>query len=369
VQSEGDLSPDSGSVGAVFPRAIKQGTVNLPAAHPSLIAVGASINRTEWQDYVGEDVRIGQLLDLPIGQDDSLAFFSSAGPTSQGLMKPDIVAPGDFVIGAMAQTADPRAGKATMFSGGGWCGDLVAECFVVDNRHAVSSGTSMAAPLVSGAVALLFERDPSLTQPEIKRLLAAGARRPQGVVLVEQQMGPGALDLMGTLQVQRAEQAMTKEGEPDPTQSFLSLASAHLRPDGVSPLRVVAQLRTASGAAADGFEAKQIGIETERARVIEPLSRVAPGHWRFGLVAEPGTGQATAKIRLLYRGQPLLERTVPIAVDPLVARGGAEARGGCAIGKGLDGGRQRAGWLLFALACVCTRRRSSRRLCAPLRAG
>ena len=40
----------------MFPAATKEATVNVPAAHPELIAVGATINRTSWTDRTGAEV-------------------------------------------------------------------------------------------------------------------------------------------------------------------------------------------------------------------------------------------------------------------------------------------------------------------------
>ncbi len=81
------------------------------------------------------------------GDPPSMASFSSAGPTPISLrLKPDVVAPGTSILSARP---------------GGW---------------QVSSGTSMAAPHVSGAVALLLQRHPGWTPAEVKAALTATAR-------------------------------------------------------------------------------------------------------------------------------------------------------------------------------------------------
>lgn len=96
---------------------------------------------------------------ITVGATDGMgmvASFSSRGPTRQGLLKPDLLAPGYNIVGARA--ADSQLGD------------------VVDQNHTIMSGTSMAAPLVSGLVLLMKEQQPELTPAEIKALLQLNCR-------------------------------------------------------------------------------------------------------------------------------------------------------------------------------------------------
>ena len=73
---------------------------------------------------------------------DFIATFSARGPVSPFYQKPDLVAPGVFV-----------------------------NTTSLKNFYNITSGTSYAAPHVSGAIALLLEKNPELTPHEIKSIL------------------------------------------------------------------------------------------------------------------------------------------------------------------------------------------------------
>ncbi len=111
-----------------------------------------------------------------------VSFFSSKGPTGDGRCKPDLVAPGEKILSCAAGTmaADQQA--------------FDPQCLYVE-----SSGTSMAAPHVSGALAaFLSVRQEFIGQPEeLKRIFCESAtdlKRDRNF------QGAGLLDLMRALQ-------------------------------------------------------------------------------------------------------------------------------------------------------------------------
>ncbi len=109
-----------------------------------------------------------------VTKDDQLSTFSSRGPRIGDLaLKPEIVAPGSDVVAARA------------------AGTLAP--FAVDERHARLSGTSMAAPHVAGAAALLAQQHPDWTGEQIKGALVGSAHRLAGVSTHGQ--GAGRLDV------------------------------------------------------------------------------------------------------------------------------------------------------------------------------
>jgi hypothetical protein len=329
----------------------------VPASAPDLIAVGATLNRTEWDDAEGTPVSMPSNGAVQDASPDATAYFSAAGPNALGALKPEIVAPGMNLVGALSTLADPRVvGAGSMFSGIGACPNTT-ECLVVDAFHAVSSGTSMASPLVAGAVALLFERDSGLVQHQVRALLQAGARRLEGQVSSEQQVGVGALDLKGSLTAQIAETTVL-ERVPSRA-SFISLAASYARPDPEWPLVGYVDLRDEQGELADAFDPRRLSLTVRNARVSQPLTRLGPGFYGFSLVALEASGGAWLQLELTFDGVALVERRVPIAVDRGVSEGPLRVQGGSGCRVAHGGSRtQLAFGFVFAVWCLWRTRRA-----------
>jgi subtilisin family serine protease len=346
-----------GDEGAVFPAASKEGTISIPASSPSIIAVGATLNRTEWVDRAGRTVNIPFLGAIRNPEPDSIPFFSGAGPTSDLRIKPDIVAPGAFVVGAMSNEADPKTNANSDFASGAPCQTDDPYCAVVDDDHAILSGTSMASPIVAGAAALLFAEKPDRTQDDMLTLLQAGARFPQGLVRFDAQLGAGALDLEGVLDVEHVLDTPARR-EPSRDTSWMTIAESYAHPDSNWWVPAILQLRDAEGRIADGTDPDALGLEIDHGRTLEGIVRVAPGFFRFAVYADADTGGDTMRVAVTYRGNVLVEKDLPIAVDVNVAREGFSARGGCAVASGaVQGSPLGAGML--AITAVLGRRRTS----------
>ncbi|HRI70816.1 MAG TPA: S8 family serine peptidase, partial [Polyangium sp.] len=284
VTGLGDVSPTK-SDGLLFEKAVRQGTIAVPAAHPNLLAVGCTLNRVSWDPLLTEEIELTSIGGEIHPKLDSICYFSAAGPTPFGVAKPEISAPGGFIAAAMSKDADPRANLGSLFDGPGCPGS--EPCYIVDPRHAITSGTSMASPHVAGAAALLFELDPTLTQQRVTNVLQAGARYPVGTVRHETQLGAGALDLEGARRILTDDQGTVQE--PSIEKSWWVLSSAYARPDPSWPVWGTVELRNDAGEVSAGIAGTALELFVTGGVVVTPLVKVSPGLFRFAVAGERGS--------------------------------------------------------------------------------
>src|SRR5262249_51027327 len=97
--------------------------------------------------------------------DDSVTTYSSRGPTRFELVvKPDVAAPGNKIVSLQAKGSYLPTIYPTLHVAGG-----------SSNAYMTLSGTSMAAPMVSGGVALLLQGTPGLSPAQVKLALQTSA--------------------------------------------------------------------------------------------------------------------------------------------------------------------------------------------------
>jgi serine protease AprX len=112
------------------------GVKHAPGSDPFVITVGAI--------DIGGTARIG---------DDDRPAFSAYGRTPDGFWKPEICAPGRYMVGAIPMSSTLAAEKADKIKSNGWI-EL--------------SGTSFAAPVIAGLAAQILARQPGFTPDQVK---------------------------------------------------------------------------------------------------------------------------------------------------------------------------------------------------------
>ncbi|KAF7114452.1 hypothetical protein CNMCM5793_008756 [Aspergillus hiratsukae] len=194
-------------------------SIGAEAAAKNCITVGASENRRPNIKYRGQSSRFSYTYgdfwpnDFPVGAiaDDhmandpnNLAAFSSRGPTVEGRLKPDIVAPGTAILSSRSRKL-PNSRIPAEYGLSG------------DTRFTYLAGTSMACPLVAGSCAVLREwlaengyhdKKDGVVQPTgalLKALLVNGAVSIDGEHLPPTKGSPndhsgfGRVDLAGSI--------------------------------------------------------------------------------------------------------------------------------------------------------------------------
>ena len=138
-------------------------TIFSPSSSPDVICVGSTSYRTQFVNYLGEK----KVYDS--GQKGIRSSFSAMGPTLDGRIKPDVMAPGQNIISSYSTffINNPKNVNASVKS---------------DVRHFdyngrtyawnANAGTSMSTPVVTGAIALWLQADPTLTPADCLEIFA-----------------------------------------------------------------------------------------------------------------------------------------------------------------------------------------------------
>ena len=165
-----------------FPASDNGYSVGPPATARKAVAVGAWKTRNTWPSVLGQQSYSGDWGTAPVG---SRAPFSSIGPARDGFQKPDLVAPGMAMVSALTADANPPTPN---------------EYVVPGAKYTMQQGTSMAAPMVAGVIALMFEKNPTLTADEVLQILRSSASSNQfSGTTWNPEYGEGLLDAAAAL--------------------------------------------------------------------------------------------------------------------------------------------------------------------------
>lgn len=184
-------------------------TINSPADGKKIVSVGAYISKNKYANIFGDLEDWSSYFSI-----EELAGFSSRGPSRDGRILPIISAPGMLVFSALSSSVDPEYIDSTTIDPSG--------------IYVGEAGTSMSAPIVTGAIALLFEQNPNLSVDEIIDLLKISARKDQFTGSEpNNDFGWGKLDILRLLQLVTDvhEQIVHKEFSlvPNPASDYIQI--------------------------------------------------------------------------------------------------------------------------------------------------
>src|SRR5687767_2913393 len=163
------------------------GQIHAPGNEPSAITVGAA-------NTFGTDVRNGDIVTTYSSRGPTRSFWTDASEVRHydNLIKPDLVAPGNKIVGAAASNSSLLAAHP----------ELDAEVSTLPTRRMMYlSGSSMATPIAAGTAALLLQANENLSPSLIKAIFMYTAQPLSGMNMLEQ--GAGQLNVNGALTLAR----------------------------------------------------------------------------------------------------------------------------------------------------------------------
>jgi subtilisin family serine protease len=142
--------------------------VGSPGNATEAITVGAFVTRLCWPSESSPNICYTQQEELG-----DLARFSGGGPRRDGVLKPEIAAPGLGIASAKSRDVSAPANRV-----------------LPDGVHWVIEGTSMAAPHMTGAIAILYACDPTLSSADVRAALQTTARQDEFTTRMYGVLGP-----------------------------------------------------------------------------------------------------------------------------------------------------------------------------------
>ena len=155
----------------------------------AVISVGSYTTRKSWVKPSGEPFVYSSLTE------EDLSYFSSHGPTIDGRTKPDITATGSAIVSSVNRFWSDYLTNNYLYDSLVWNGNT--------EYYATMNGTSMAAPSVTGVIALWLQKNPALNVDSARTLLHTSAIKDEFTGAIDDQgsnrWGWGKINAFGGL--------------------------------------------------------------------------------------------------------------------------------------------------------------------------
>lgn len=157
-------------------RGCNEGTLGTPASMDRIITVGAMHHRSTFTNVLFEETTTNKLA----SKEGQLASFSSCGPTIDGRIKPDVVAPGLNILSVL-NSFYMKNGMGNEAAAAGINPRKVYASERYGRQYGMwaMSGTSMASPIAAGIVALWLQAKPDLTPEDILGVIERTSHQPE----------------------------------------------------------------------------------------------------------------------------------------------------------------------------------------------
>ena len=192
--------------------------IHSPSSAPSVICVGATVYRTGVYNY------LGQWKEFELGSGGQRMTASSVGPTYDGRIKPDVMAPGANIISSYSSYYLENHPNRNDIKWDVSHFDFAGRTYAWN----CNSGTSMSTPAVGGAIALWLQANPRLTPQDVLGIISRTSTHNDSLLTYpNNEWGYGEINvyagLLDVLGLNRIESVSVR-----PTTACVQLMGSHL---------------------------------------------------------------------------------------------------------------------------------------------
>lgn len=315
-------------------------SVTSPATAKNCICVGASenerpdFNANQYGNWWSDDYPVAPYNSDPMADDpDEIVAFSSRGPTQDGRIRPDIVAPGTFILST----------RSSMIASN----NMAWGAFTGSNKYFHMGGTSMATPLAAGAATLVrqhLRKNIKLANPSaalIKASLIAGARRlpnpGAGNVLADNDQGYGRVDLQAVIAPDEPASVVFMDvadaletGDVWEHEFFISSVEAPLRlvlcysdypgENLVNNLNLIITSPEGTRHVGNPSAADDLTMDSTNNVEAIQVNNPSPGKWKIEVVGSnvPESAQDFALVLIAALGEPTANNMIRLSSSPKI---------------------------------------------------